>query len=133
MKIKILSTTPFHKAGETLSISEFRDIYGNGICLKSTTDEELIEFLEVDDTFKNYFSVHKTQFDDDLPLCMMIEGLIYSKQLDGFYHKFLAGSPITPEHSLGAIQRSDLSRIIQNMRYKKSIWTFTNHANHQLK
>lgn len=132
MEIQILKNTPFHIRGKILSIKDFRTFYGEGLCIKSTTDQDLYEYIKIDKTYHEWFKPYVRSIEDYMPLSVIIEGILYIKQMDGMYHKFLAGSPIDPAYSIGKVYTTEVKRKMENCRYRNSIWVCTNNVNRKV-
>ena len=98
IKVKILKDTPFNLAGDILGIKEFRLKY-NYICLNEVSDQDLIHYIKDYASYPQLKQTSKYNISEwfqvieeiDLePLEFMHEGIIYSKQIDGYWHKFLS-------------------------------------------
>lgn len=64
-----------------------------------------------------------------IPCEFIIDNIRYSKQLDGFYHKFIVGSPIRKESSIGFISIGEAKNIYETIRFKTPIMFCTNNVN----
>jgi hypothetical protein len=110
IKIRILNDTPFDLANTELSLIDFRAKY-NWICTSSTTDEELLHYLQEWEKFPKtvntidvgYWFKVIVNYNDEMPLEFIFEGIFYSKQMDGNFHQFTLGSEIKPENSFGCV------------------------------
>lgn len=60
-----------------------------------------------------------------LPLVFMYEGIIYSKEIDGTFHKFNATAPRTKNNSLGSITIDEARKLFVNTKYISSIVVLT--------
>jgi len=145
--IKILKDTPFHKAGIELSIIDFRMAYG-WICTASTTNDELIKYIETEWKL-NQLNPYQKEIGDwfqvvnklDLePLVFVHEDLWYVKEFDGMYHAFV--SPIFYKYfvegkkhhsySVKTITIPEARRLISEAKYTKEILYCTNDVNKKL-
>lgn len=152
--IKIIKDTPFHKAGTELSIIDFRAAYG-WICTPTTTNEELIKYIET--AHKNVWSTSKLlanreyqlyigdwfqvieKFETE-PLVFVHEDLWYVKELDGMYHAFI--SPMfyanyldNKKHESCEVKRitiSEARKLIEQAKFKSNILYCTNNVNKKL-
>ncbi len=152
--IKIIKDTPFHKAGTELSIIDFRAAYG-WICTPTTTNEELIKYIETG--HKNIWSTSKPpanreyqlyigdwfqvieKFETE-PLVFVHEDLWYVKDFDGMYSVFV--SPMffkeylehnkTTSACVKKITIPEARELINKSKYKKSILYCTNDVNKKL-
>jgi len=152
--IKIIKDTPFHKAGTELSIIDFRAAYG-WICTPTTTNEELIKYIETG--HKNIWSTSKPpanreyqlyigdwfkviELENLEPLCFVHEDLWYVKELDGMYHAFI--SPMfyanyldNKKHESCEVKRitiSEARKLIEQAKFKSNILYCTNNVNKKL-
>lgn len=64
-----------------------------------------------------------------IPCDFIIDTIRYSKQLDGMYHKFVVGSPIRKESSLGSITLNAAKSIYNDTDFKTPIMFCTNNVN----
>jgi len=115
IKIRVIKDTPFDLEGTMLSISDFRLKYSY-ICTKDLSDEKLISYLK---SKPSYIMVFFELVEDVLDF--IYEGFLYSKQMDGTFHKFHPGWPINKENSLDAIDIPTAEAIIRKARFKKEI------------
>lgn len=135
MKIRIKQDTPFDKAGSELSISEFKLKYGY-ICSKYVTDEELRDYLlfcavqPVGNSPSRWFEVVAPI--DELPVDLIIEGVIYRKQLDGFYHGFLPGAEFKPGDGITKMTIEQIRNRFENCAFKNFVWYCTDNVNRKL-
>lgn len=128
IKIKVLKDTPFDKAGDELTISDFRLKY-DYVCSKSVTNDELIKYLNTSPyppRISEFFVVI------EYPLDFIYEGFVYRKELDGFYHKFPASVPFIPENSLDILTCTEAHQIIKNAKFRKKCLYLSNNANKKL-
>ena len=138
-KIKILKDTPFNTANSVLSVKDFRLVYGY-ICSKDVTDDELFAYIEgwktspvVPNNFGNWFEVvEELNSTEDVPLEFIHEGLLYSKQLDGYWHKFIVGAEIKIENSLGSVSQRDAYERIKRSKFNKLVLYTTNQVGKKL-
>lgn len=137
-KIKILKDTPFNLEGDILGIKEFRLKY-DYICTKETSDSDLIHYIKDYSSYPQLKQTSKYNISEwfqviesiDLePLVFIHEGIIYSKQIDGYWHKFLVGSEISPQNSIG--KESNVRPLIENAKYRKEIMYCTNKVTKKL-
>ena len=137
--IKILKDTPFHKAGVELSIIDFRMAYG-WICTTSTTNDELIKYIETEWKL-NQPRPHQKEIGDwfqvinklDLePLQCIIEDVYYTKGFDGMYHLWTSPSAFKLEQSIGMITIPEMRKLISEAKYTKEILYCTNDVNKKL-
>ena len=137
-KIKILKDTPFNLAEEILGIREFRLKY-DYICTKDISNESLIHYIKDYASYPQLKQTSKYNISEwfqivetiDLePLEFIHEGLLYVKQMDGYWHKFLLGSEIKPENSLG--KEHVVQNMIKDSKYRKNIIYCTNNVNKKL-
>ena len=144
--IKILKDTPFHSAGTELNIQDFRAAYG-WICTNSTTNDQLIKYLEVEWKFNQVKPYQKDIGDwfqvvekfEEEPLCFVHEDLWYVKDFDGMYTAFV--SPMFKEkwvdvkkHESACVKRitiPEARRLIQESKYKNTVLVCTNYVNKQ--
>ena len=115
-----------------LGIKEFRLKY-DYICTKDVSDLDLIRYIK---DYASYSSLQQTskynisewfqvvETIDLEPSEFIREGILYLKQLDGCWHKFLLGSEIKPENSIGKV--IDVKNLIKDSKYKKEILYCTN-------
>jgi len=66
---------------------------------------------------------------DGLPLNFMFDGIMYSKEMDGYYHQFHANRTRVPEHSLGTISIADAREIFKTAKFTSSVIFLTNNVN----
>jgi len=147
--IKILKDTPFHRAGTELSIIDFRAAYG-WICTNSTTNEELIKYLDTEWKLQNkqhhefqkqigdWFQVIE-KFELE-PLVFVHEDLWYVKDFDGMYAVFV--SPMfykeylehgkTASACVKRISILEARELISKSKYKKHIMYCTNDVNKKM-
>jgi len=152
--IKILKDTPFHKAGTELSIIDFRAAYG-WICTSTTTNEELIKYIETE--HKNIWSTSKPPANREYqlyirdwfqviekfelePLVFVYEDLWYVKDFDGMYVVFV--SPMfykeylehgkTASACVKRITIPEARELISKSKYKKHIMYCTNDINKKM-
>ena len=137
MKIKIKKETPFDKAGTVMSIKDFRLKYSY-ICVSKATDKELFDYINlftlkpVENSIGDWFeAVHPYNPVTTLTEAV-IDGILYMKQLDGFYHKFIMGNDINPENSIGCISINDFENKVKNSKYSKPILYCTNAVSKKL-
>jgi len=64
-----------------------------------------------------------------LPLVFMFEGMIYSKEIDGMYHKFEACCDRKRVNSLGSITIDTAREIFATSKFISSIIVLTNNIN----
>lgn len=137
-KIKILKDTPFNLAGDILGIEEFRLKY-NYICTKDVSNLDLIAYIK---DYKSYPLLKQTtkycisdwfqviETIDLEPLEFICEGILYSKQLDGYWHKFIVGNEIKIENSIG--RQLNVGEIIMKSKFRKDILYCTNNVNKKI-
>lgn len=141
MTIKVLKDTPFNKAGDEITISEFRLRYSYIVpdITPDFTNKDMLMYLSTIEAYANYasqegpwqwFKIIGTTY--ILPLTFVHEGLLYSMQFDGAYHKFIVGVEIKPENSLGFIQVPEAQRIFRSAKYRTSVMHTTNNINKKL-
>lgn len=149
--IKIIKDTPFHKAGTELSIIDFRAAYG-WICTPTTTNEELIKYIETG--HKNLWSTSKPpanreyqlyigdwfkviELEDLEPLRFIYEGAYYTKGFDGMYHCWRSPEHFSlsfcgNEQPIAKITISEVRKMIEQARFKQHILYCTNNVNKKL-
>lgn len=149
--IKIIKDTPFHKAGIELSIIDFRAAYG-WICTPTTTNEELIKYIETG--HKNVWSTSKPpanreyqlyigdwfkviELEDLEPLRFIYEGAYYTKGFDGMYHCWRSPEHFSlsfcgNEQPIAKITISEVRKMIEQARFKQHILYCTNNVNKKL-
>jgi len=64
-----------------------------------------------------------------LPLVFMYEGFIYSKEVDGMYHVFLANYPRIPSNSVNIISIAKARELFATAKFISSIIVLTNNVN----
>ena len=65
----------------------------------------------------------------EIPSDFIVDTYRYQKQLDGFYHVFVVGSPCQPESSVAKITIDIAANIYKTSKYKKTIIYCTNIVN----
>ena len=66
---------------------------------------------------------------DGLPLTFMFDGKIFSKEVDGYYHQYLATTPRTRENSLGYITLDTARNIFNTSKFIGSIIVLADDVN----
>ncbi len=64
-----------------------------------------------------------------LPLEFMYDGMIFSKQIDGYYHWFKATTPRIKENSIGRITISEAKDMFNNCKFIGSIIVLSDDIN----
>lgn len=64
-----------------------------------------------------------------LPLVFMYEGFIYSKEMDGTFHKFNAADERKSNNSLNRISIAEARNIFANAKFISSIIVLTDNVN----
>ena len=133
MKIKILKDTPFDIKGTVLTVGEFRLKY-NYICSSTVKDEELFNYLkqekELNNKMPHSHSISEWfQPVDELELSAIINGVIYSKQIDGVYHMFMPGAAIIKENSIGRITPAEFKSLKEKQHHRVNIDYYYSHPN----
>ena len=139
IRIKVLKDTPFDRAGIDLSLSEFRSKY-DWICTKSTSDEALIHYIQEWEKFPvTHNTINVGEWfkmvdynGEDMPLYFIHEGILYSKEMDGMFHKFIVGNELKPENSIGCCSIYDARCLLSSAKYKKYVTYATNSVNKKL-
>jgi len=147
VKIKILKDTPWDKAGDKLSLSDFRLKYGY-LCLKDTTDGEIIQYLKEWSTVPVKIKHHQNNPAEwfevveepekltEPPLQFIHEDLYYTKELDGLYHIWPNPSAYalgpSGHKSMGSISTQDALRLINSSKFRKLMLYCTNHVNKKM-
>lgn len=130
MKIEVIKDTPFHCENTILSESMFRSTYVNS---KEDGAYNTVDLFNKYPKFHSYFKiVHDREDYENIPLDFIFERKLYSKQLDGFYHKFIVGMPIIKENSLGAVPFNDVLQLYHNAKYKTVVQYLYNNVNKKL-
>lgn len=147
VRVKILKDTPFNLAGDTLKLTDFRQIY-NYICTSNTTNEELVKYIRDWKSFpvlkqttkyciNEWFEV--IELEDLEPIAFIYEGLYYTKEMDGLYHSWANPQQrnlyIKGDKSQCPISKEFVSTIrymIENCKYKQNIPYYTNSIDNKL-
>jgi hypothetical protein len=138
-RIKILKDTPFDKEGIELDLTSFRMKYG-WICTSSTTNEQLLTYIQ---DWEKYPKTNNTinvgewfkviqYHTESLPLQFIYEGILYVKQYDGTFHKFVSGACLKKCNSIGICTIHEATLILQNAKYHKHILYITEHIDKKL-
>lgn len=67
-----------------------------------------------------------------LPLVFMYEGMIYSKEIDGTYHKFHSTDIRIPSKSLASISIGQAREIFTTAKFISSIIVLTNNVSRKI-
>jgi hypothetical protein len=146
--IKILKDTPFHRAGNELTIDEFKVIYAQ-ICSQSATDDELLNYIEQEWDCQNKGKLSTNQIGDWFkvvekpetePLVFVYEDLWYVKDFDGmysvfvsptFYKEYTSPNP-NREACVKKITIPEARELIRKAKFKKYVLYCTNDVNKKM-
>ena len=64
----------------------------------------------------------------NIPTDFIVDNIRYQKQIDGYYHMFIVGSPCMPQSSIGSISIPEAKELYHSIKYKKTIVYCTNNV-----
>lgn len=130
MKVQILKDTPIHRKGTFLTVADFRRHYPTAVV--SQDDSNLLQELTNNYEINGWFQAVFEQKEVEIPLEFIMEGLVYRKELDGFYHAYQPGIEFRPENSLLTMMEGEARRRVQEKPFRKAVWYITGYVNKKL-